>query len=229
MPSYPDSTRAFVRRQDKVDVNYADDINDLQEELTAVQKTLGRNPQVSSTHKQATTVSDRLAFIEQDYDPRLDDLEKRLRRAAVSVELRSDRQFNHSEDWQPLVLPDMASQLNDFGPRLYDREAGRFFSIAPAPGLWAFSASVTWMATLGARGTRGLAVRTAGGTVLAMEKQAALEGQLQTLSISWTGRLTEDPQFFLELMVRQDQGTAVFLKGNADETPCRADFVHLVG
>lgn len=231
--TFPDSTRAFVRRVDLIDLNAAGDINDLQDEVVAVQKTLGRNPHISAKFASATTVAERLTMFEDNVIPRVTTLEQRLRRAAVSVRRASTLQVNSSAAWQNIVLPDVASSLNDYGTpaQLYDAATGRFFSVADSPAIWSFSASITWHhpSTLTVAGVRGLQLVTAGGTVLDMDKRAALPGEDQTLRVSWTGRLTADPTFYVSLQVRQTQGTALFLQADSATTPHRADFTHIPG
>lgn len=229
--AYPNSTRAFVRRVDRIDINAAQDINDLQEEVVAVQETVGRAPHVSTSFPTATTVAQRLTLFEDNVLPRATSLEQRMRRAAVSVHRASALQINSGTAWQDIVLPDVVSTLNDFGGTLYDAALGRFHSVADAPAIWTLSAAVTWVhdPALVVAGTRGLALVTSGGTVLDMDKRAALGGEDQTLHVSWTGRLTADPLFYLRLQVRQTQGTALFLAADAGYTPFRADFTHTPG
>lgn len=224
---YPDSIRAFPRRADRVDVNAAEDINALQDEVDAIEATLGRNPHTSATYP-ASTVSQRLALLEQDIVPRLTALEKRMRRASVAVRRASALQVNSSPSWQNLVLPDVASTINDFDAAVYT-EDGRFFSVAPSPGLWAMSASITFQAADPAVGLRGLRVVTSGGTVLASTIGAGQQGEEQTVSVQWTGRLSADPAFYLRLQVRHTQGTALYLRADSATTPLRADFTHIPG
>ncbi len=229
---YPDSTRAFVPRFDRVDINAAQDINDLQEEVVAIQTAVGRNPQTSDLFP-ATSLSNRLTVFEQNIVPRVTTLESRMRRAAVNVRRSSTLQVNSSPAWQNIALPNTASSLNDFGSdiQLYDASTGHFFSVAPSPSLWSLSASITWYhpAGLSVVGIRGLSIVTADGTVLAMNKQSAIGGEDQTLSVNWTGRLPVDPAYYLMLQVRQTQGTALFLQADSATTPHRADFTHIPG
>jgi hypothetical protein len=46
---YPRAVRAFTNKRDNVDTNYAAHINDLQDEVAAIQATLGVNPQKDAT------------------------------------------------------------------------------------------------------------------------------------------------------------------------------------
>lgn len=232
MATYPNATRAFVRRVDRIDLNAADDINDLQDEVIAIQNAVGRNPQVSELIP-ASTLAERVTKLEQDIMPRVTTLEQRFKRAAVSVKRASTLQVNSQNTWQNVVLPDVVSSLNDYGTAaaLYDNAVGRFFSVAPSPAVWTLSASITWYhpVELAVVGVRGLALVTNADTVLAMDKQAALPGEDQTLSISWTGRLPVDPNFSLSLSVKQNQGTALFIQADTATTPFRADYTHHVG
>lgn len=227
--SYPGSTRAYVRREDRVDINDAADINDLQEEIVAIQETLGSNPQVSARVR-ATTVGERLTVLEDDLFPRVEALEQRLRRATVTANRASTAQVNSSPNWQSLVMPSTVAALNDFGTteQLYNGATGRFFSVAAAPALWTFTATITWLHPGAVSGVRGLALVTSAGAVLTMNKQSAL-AEDQPLAISWTGALPADPNFYLSLQVKQTQGTALFLAADEALTPHHASFTHIPG
>lgn len=62
--SFPNQLKVTfgARRQDLVDVVEADDVNALDDEVVAVEATLGRNPHVSTLFPGATSVADRLGF-----------------------------------------------------------------------------------------------------------------------------------------------------------------------
>lgn len=62
MAVYPGSVRTFSTKQDKININYAADINAVQDEITATQKALGINVQGASVD--ATT---RLSVLEADF------------------------------------------------------------------------------------------------------------------------------------------------------------------
>jgi len=228
--SYPNSTRAFVARVDRVDINAAQDINDLQEEVVAIQQALGRNPATSETFP-ATDVGSRLALFEANVIPRVATLENRLKRAAVTVNRTSSVLYSSSANFQALTLPDTVVSLNDYGTALsmYDGGLGRFYSVAPSPGIWSLTATVTFESVATAVGLRGLAFFTAAGSVLAMDERLAFGGEDQTISLSWLGRLPVDPTSYVTLAVKQSQGTAVSLRGDTASTPLRADYTHLPG
>jgi hypothetical protein len=59
MATFPAAVKTYTTKVDLVDINYAAHINDLQDEVIAVQATLGTNPQGG-----AATVKDRMAAVE---------------------------------------------------------------------------------------------------------------------------------------------------------------------
>lgn len=64
--TYPGNFKVFVRNQNRIDVVEAEDVNELQAEVLAVQQTLGRNVHLSTKYTDATTVGDRLDFLDLD-------------------------------------------------------------------------------------------------------------------------------------------------------------------
>lgn len=73
--SYPNNYKAFQKHQDVTDTVYAGDVNEIQDEVSSLEVTLGKNPQVRpSTWDNGTspyrwaTVADRLNYLHSGWD-----------------------------------------------------------------------------------------------------------------------------------------------------------------
>lgn len=62
MTAFPTAIKQFSPRQDRIDIVEADDVNDLDAEVSAIQTALGRNPHVSTLFTTATSVAERLTL-----------------------------------------------------------------------------------------------------------------------------------------------------------------------
>jgi hypothetical protein len=232
--TYPAATKVFNRRPvDRVDLVIAADVLELQDEIVTIEDALGPNVKTSNRFPAASSVANRLALSESNFDDRLGILEGSGRDASISAVRASSVTLSSGVVWQAFVMPDVivGSEQNPFaGTTLYDPTAGRFNSIAPEPARWSLSATITWQGQATPQGRRGLRILGSDGRVFASElRDAPVTTEDDTMSVSWVGRLPADPAYYLRLQVFQDSGSGLLVRANSNSTPTRADFTHLPG
>lgn len=149
-------------------------------------------------------------------------IENALRKDEGEATRNSTRSVT-SGSYQDLLLNVVNFYTNDYHPEIgpaYDVSVGRLYTGNPdVPSVWAIAASVTFLAGSTA-GLRGLRLVTSGGSVLAEHiKSAASDTGDQTLSVAWSGRLTNTSGYYLKLQIFQSSGSTLTLRAHTATTP----------
>lgn len=244
--TYPAATRIYPVRLDLSETIFANDMNEVQVEVVAIENTLGYNPHLSSqgySPGTSPTVASRLALFEQDAVTRLSRLERLTLNGSESAYVGTAVSVSSSTSWQSLMLTQTdqvtSSNLINNGT-IFDNVLGysRFIATAPDQTAYALSSTLTWAAITGGSpvgapaGRRGLRVVGSDGRIHASYRYPATVGDTgaDVMSLHWTGVLpVTNPQYSLSLQVFNDSGEALLLSTDTLTTPGRVDFTRIPG
>lgn len=231
--AFPGSTQVFTTHSDLSDIIYASYLNSVQNEVVAIENTLGHNPQRGAVYSPSATVGDRISVFENDMSSRVGVLERETKNAVAGVLLGTATLIGSSLDWSnPLIFPQIDSTVtvNQISASvLYDNTTGHFFSIAPDPTAWSLNTTLTWTGGNTA-GRRGVRIIGSDGRIYAENrKTVGSDTDDIHMSVNWTGMLPVSTTYYLTIQVFNDSGQAVYLKGDSFNSPARADFTRIPG